>query len=134
MLGLDHLLFTTLILDDLEHEIGATEPFEVIRPSEIMDIREFHRMAMLYTVVELSTAVKPSLLQTLLDRGSLDVMYLDPDIQLFAPIVDVSAFAREHSIVPTPHATEPIPNDGCAQWTPCVSRLLRSYPPAPSYV
>ena len=33
--------FSTLILDDLEHEIGDNEPFEVIRPSEIMDIREF---------------------------------------------------------------------------------------------
>src|SRR6185436_19177343 len=57
--------------------------------------------------------VKPSLLQTLLDRGSPDVMYLDPDIQFFAPIDDVSTLAREHSIVLTPHATEPIPNDGC---------------------
>ena len=104
--------FTTLILDDLEHEIGSIEPFEVIRPADIMDIREFHRMAMIYSVVELSTAVKPWLLQTLLDGGSPVVTYLDPDIQFFAPIEDVPALASEHSIVLTPHATEAIPHDG----------------------
>jgi glycosyltransferase involved in cell wall biosynthesis/2-polyprenyl-3-methyl-5-hydroxy-6-metoxy-1,4-benzoquinol methylase len=105
---------SVLVLDDREREIGHSEPFEVIRPTEIgLSRREFHDMAFLYSLVELSTAVKPWLLRTLLDRGYETVTYLDPDMRVFAPIDDVSALALEHSLVLTPHTTEPIPDDGC---------------------
>ena len=102
-----------LVLDDEDGEIGPGEPFDIVRPYEIgLTPREFHDMAMIYTVLELSTAVKPWLLRTLLDRGATDVTYLDPDIEIFAPLDDLSALAREHSIVLTPHYTRPIPKDG----------------------
>ena len=69
-------------------------------------------MAMIYDITELSTAVKPWLLRTLLDRGLTDVTYVDPDVQVFAPLDDISELAREHSIVLVPHTTQPIPRDG----------------------
>ena len=65
----------------------------------------------IYDVTELCTAVKPWLLQTLLRMGTTSVLYFDPDIEIFAPLDDVGELAREHTIVRTPHTTEPIPRD-----------------------
>src|SRR5262245_31929959 len=45
-----------------------------------LDDAEIRRLAAIYDVRELSTAVKPLLLRYLLDSGSDAVMYLDPDI------------------------------------------------------
>ncbi len=105
--------FSVLVLDDVERQIGWGEDFEVIRPTDIgLDRREFHRMAMLYSVLELSTAVRPWLLRTLLERGHEAVVYVDPDIVFYASIEDLFELAAERSIVLTPHTTEPIPDDG----------------------
>ena len=41
-------------------------------------------MLTLYDVKEFATAVKPSLLRTLLAGGAAAAMYLDPDIVVFA--------------------------------------------------
>src|SRR5689334_19072857 len=73
----------TLVIDDLDHEVaGEEEPFEVVRPEEL-SIAQWHRMVAGYSVLELSTAVKPWLLRYLMgDRGAERVTYLDPDIQV----------------------------------------------------
>ena len=87
-------------------------PFEVMIPDQLpLDPTEFRRMATYYDVTELSTALKPTLLRHLLTTFAA-VMYLDPDIELFAPIGDLFDLAREHEIVLTPHVTMPIPRDG----------------------
>lgn len=106
--------FTACVLDDIGGDLDVSaEPFEVLSAYDIGIPRaEFHRMATIYDVMELATAVKPWVLRTLLDRGAPDVAYLDPDIQIFAPLDDVSVLAREHSIVLIPHVTEPMPRDG----------------------
>jgi hypothetical protein len=39
------------------------------------------------------------------------VLYFDPDIEIFAPLFDLGALARAHSIVLTPHVLEPFPQD-----------------------
>ena len=61
----------TLVIDDADHEIdGAAEPFEVVRPEELA-IAQWDQMAAGYSVLELSTAVKPWLLRHLLhERGA----------------------------------------------------------------
>jgi glycosyltransferase involved in cell wall biosynthesis len=103
--------FTTLILDagdDLD------EPFDVLTPYEIgIEPDELHRMAMIYDLKELATAVKPWLLRTLLDNGAGVAVYFDPDIAIYQPLDDIGVLAQEHSIVLTPHTTAPIPDDGC---------------------
>src|SRR5207247_1680734 len=71
-----------------------------------LDEREFQRMVMIYDVLELATAVKPWLLRTLLAKGGDVVAYFDPDIEVFAPLDEIPARAREHSIVLTPHITD----------------------------
>jgi glycosyltransferase involved in cell wall biosynthesis len=104
--------FTILLLDATESE--QANGYEILSPYEIgIDRRELHRMASIYDVKELATAVKPWLLKTLVTRGSEDVaVYFDPDIEVFAALDDVATLAREHSIVLTPHYTTPLPADG----------------------
>jgi hypothetical protein len=70
------------------------------------------QMRIIYDVVELATALKPTLIRTLLERGFDSVAYVDPDIEFFAPIDDVLAQAVVNGIVLTPHVVEPFPRDG----------------------
>ena len=48
----------------------------------------------------------------LLDRGFDHAVYFDPDISIERPIAELPGPCREHSIVLTPHLTEPMPRDG----------------------
>ena len=106
--------FTTLVVDDLSGEVGAgDEPFTVLRLGEIgIEHDEALRMAMIYDVMELCTAVKPWLLQHLLDEGAGVAMYIDPDIKVYAPLDEAAKAAVEQGIVLTPHVTRPMPRDG----------------------
>jgi FkbM family methyltransferase len=72
---------------------------------------DYLRMATAYSVTELATAVKPYLLRELRAHSDV-VMYLDPDIQVFAPMPELAELAREHGIVLTPHFLHPLPRDG----------------------
>lgn len=105
---------SVLVLDDHEGFIDpANEPFELIKCAEL-DGLPFAEMADRYSILELSTAVKPWLLQTLLDRngGTDHVVYLDPDIQVVGSLDHIRSLAVEHGIVLTPHMLSPIPRDG----------------------
>lgn len=89
------------------------EPFEVVLPDALpLAAGEFRKMAAIYDVTELATAVKPFFLQFLLDRGADAAMFLDPDIEVFAPLDELSRLAREHGIVLIPHTLRPVPADG----------------------
>ena len=95
-----------LVLDDNLGELDGNEPFEVLHLDELaIEPAELHTMAACYSVMELATAVKPWLLETLLRRGTPSVLYLDPDIQVFHSLKELSDLAEEHNIVLTPHVT-----------------------------
>jgi Glycosyl transferases group 1/Methyltransferase domain len=104
---------TVLVIDDPTGYIDpAAEDFELLTIEEIC-LPDAERMAAFYDVMELSTAVKPWLLRTLLARPGVEsVSYLDPDIQIFAPLTKIEEEAKKHSIVLTPHFTKPLPRDG----------------------
>ena len=103
---------SVLVLDADENADLADEPFEVLRPDDIgLDGPEFRRMATIYQLLELATAVKPWLLRHALDDGAAAVVYLDPDVEVFAPLDDLGALAREHGMVLTPHMLEPMTSD-----------------------
>ena len=62
--------------------------------------------AMKYDILELNTNVKPTFLRHLLVRYSLDaVLYLDPDIFVYAPLTPVFESLRTGTAVLTPHMT-----------------------------
>ncbi len=69
-------------------------------------------MTAIYNVMELATALKPFLLRHLLAAGAPSVTYLDPDIEVFAPLDDVAGAAERHGIVLTPHRLTAVPADG----------------------
>jgi glycosyltransferase involved in cell wall biosynthesis len=102
-----------LLIDEPGGYIDAeAEPFELVRPAEL-GIEDYERMAAIYDVVELSTAVKPWLLGHLLDGVGMDrVVYFDPDIRIFGRLDRLEELVREHGLVLIPHVTSPLPRDG----------------------
>ena len=104
----DRLELSVLVLDADYGDLDETqEPFEVLHPADLdIEPREFHRMAAIYDILELATALKPWLLQRLLETEDV-VTYLDPDIEVFSSLAPIEELAARHSIVLTPHTTTP---------------------------
>jgi glycosyltransferase involved in cell wall biosynthesis len=101
-----------LVIDDFDGYIDpAVEPFETLTPADI-GCDPFLAMALRYSVLELSTAVKPWLLLSLLSRTGGPVTYLDPDIEIHGSLALLDAEASAHGLVLTPHNLVPIPADG----------------------
>jgi glycosyltransferase involved in cell wall biosynthesis len=109
--------FTALVLDDFDNLINASdEPFKILRLDEIgIEPKEMFRMAGIYSVTELSTAVKPWLLRTLLAKGATTAIYLDPDIEVYASLDELADLALHHGIVLTPHITSALTRDGLSK-------------------
>ena len=73
-----------------------------------MPIQDLPRFCFQYNVTELNTAAKPFLLEYLFKHfGLKKLVYLDPDILLFASLQPVAELLDVHSVVLTPHMTEP---------------------------
>lgn len=105
--------FTVLVIDD-RPEPGTRDPrITWMRLADVgLDGDEIRRLAGIYNVTELSTAVKPLLLRRLLDDGAGEVIYLDPDIRVYGGLSDIVDLARRHDVVLTPHTMRPFPADG----------------------
>ena len=102
----------TLIIDDFGRYIDpAEESFEVLTPADI-NCEPFTHMALRYSVLELSTAVKPWLLRHLIEHTGQPVTYLDPDIKIYGSLDRLGELASGHGVVLIPHTSEPIPPDG----------------------
>ncbi len=108
--------FTVLLVDDEERALSpglaSDDRITWLRLGDIgLDRAEIDRLAGIYDVTELSTAVKPVLLRHLLDKGRQQVIYLDPDIRIFDSLEPVADLAATHGIVLTPHTMKPYPRD-----------------------
>jgi glycosyltransferase involved in cell wall biosynthesis len=105
--------FTVLLIDDEQRTLEA--PDARVRWLRLGDLPlaagEIRRLAGIYDVTELATAVKPLLLRRLLNDGYSEVAYLDPDIRVYHDFSEVGQLARAHGIVLTPHTMRPFPND-----------------------
>ncbi|MGH9212154.1 MAG: glycosyltransferase, partial [Acidimicrobiales bacterium] len=99
-----------LVVDPQDGWLREDEPFEVVTLGQLpVDPREWRRMAAMYDVVGLCCALKPVLLRYLVvDCGEETATYLDSDIEVFGPLDDLDAAAREHSLVLTPHRPGPL--------------------------
>ncbi len=104
--------FSVLVVDALPGEIPSTDGLEVVTPHDLcLDPAEFSRMALLYDVTELSTALKPWALELLLDRGADVAVYLDPDIYVYSALDEVEHAALDSGILLTPHTVSPMRRD-----------------------
>ncbi len=75
-----------------------------------LGLSHFEDMTLRYDVTELATALKPFFIQWLLEHTTLrDVIYLDPDVRLYAPLRDVhDALEAGAAMVLTPHIGAPL--------------------------
>jgi hypothetical protein len=87
----------------------GAEDFEILE-IERLPIADLRALCFRYDIMELATAVKPSVLRHLLAGGCDEAIYLDPDTRLYRPLVAVTQALRAGATgALTPHALEPLP-------------------------
>jgi len=94
--------------------IGDTLPGEELFtsvPLDALPLPDRRRFLFRYTLLELSTAVKPWMFEHLFARGYDRVVYLDPDIFVYGPLVELDAVPDETFLTLTPHLTGSIEGD-----------------------
>ncbi len=70
-----------------------------------------------YNTVELSTSIKPRAFQYFFAEKQADpVVFLDPDIAVYAKLDEVYRQLEQSDILLTPHILQPIPYDGLTPW------------------
>lgn len=105
--------FITLIIDGTEADRAEHAAGRVFLLEDLcLEPEVLEPMIVMYSVMEFATALKPALLQALLDRGYQAAAYFDPDIWVLGNLTDIFENAASHGIVLTPHALEPIARDG----------------------
>lgn len=105
--------FFVLIVADLD--ASAKSSFEghgytPVLPQEL-GLPDLRSHAMKFDILELNTNVKPSFLKFLLAQGFDEILYLDPDIFVYAPLDPVFDALGSSTAVLTPHMTAPV-DDG----------------------
>lgn len=113
----------TIFLADAALPDTAPQGVELL-PVSGLPIENLDDMAWRYNVIEFNTAVKPFCFDFMFDQRGCDAaVYLDPDIQVFAPLTAVEdALAGGASSVLTPHICAPLMDEG----TPSDIDLMRS--------
>jgi hypothetical protein len=105
--------FIIFLMDDTKHEFEQVIQqcgFSVLYPEHVA-IKDYKKLVFKYSIVEACTAVKPSVMLHLLERGADKVIYLDPDIMCFRPLREVIDALDRNAIVITPHSLSPKTND-----------------------
>ncbi len=112
-----------LLID--EHEgffTAAAERFETFSLRDINLREEVESLCFKYDVTEVATAVKPNFLRHLFSKRHLEnVLYLDPDILVTAPLDALFARLETADAILTPHLDTDFPDDGK---TPNTSSML----------
>jgi hypothetical protein len=103
--------FYLLIVDGLPEGVEAFPGITVLSPDDLQ-LPYLTELLFKYDVVQLCTAIKPTLLAMLMNRfGEERLAYIDPDIMLARPMDEVVAALEHSSIVLTPHIVRPLPFD-----------------------
>ena len=98
-----------IILSDARHSFDDLDIAAELIACDELGIHLIGNMKLWYSVIEFNTAVKPFTFRHLFnDRGFASAIYLDPDIQLYAPLDQVFTALADHSLVLTPHMTKPL--------------------------
>ena len=106
--ALDHHPDAALIilLADTRRPIGLLDSRVQIIWAEDLNYPDYLQCAFKYNIIEFNTALKPFAALKFLDHYK-KVIYLDPDVCVFAPLATVIATLDEYSSVFTPHAVSP---------------------------
>ncbi|MBI5929660.1 MAG: glycosyltransferase [Chloroflexi bacterium] len=108
----DNVYPIVLLVDAIEGQFDpSAENFEVMLAQDL-GIPRWPHFAMKYDIMELNTAVKPYLLETLFDRFEAQkVIYFDPDIVIYHNLDELLSLLDQNSIVLTPHLLDPLEDD-----------------------
>ena len=88
----------------------ANEPFDTVLGLEELGIPNARAWAFKHLLVEMCTAVKGAGALEIVRRHQPDkLVYLDPDIVVFGGLQDLSRELDTHSVLLTPHLTDPEP-------------------------
>ncbi len=101
-----------LFLCLVDEASGPYGDYSLIEAKDL-GIEEFDSFSFQYDIMELNTAVKPFMFLKLFKDLSYDqVIYFDPDIEIFSPVTTVlDALNEGASFVLTPHLLQPAEND-----------------------
>lgn len=101
--------FVVLVVDRKTDEIArAVSRLQLdVRHVQDLPFADFETLAYKYDILELNTAVKPTFLKSMLREGHDKVVYLDPDIRLYADPAPVLDALDAAAVVVTPHAQRP---------------------------
>jgi glycosyltransferase involved in cell wall biosynthesis len=105
--------FVLFLADEVPDHLSTDSlPFEVVEAKQL-GIGSFADMAFRYDIMEFNTAIKPFCFLHLMDRDpGGEVVYLDPDIYVTAPLDELpQAFSEGAELILTPHALAPL-DDG----------------------
>ena len=99
------------ICDELEG-LESPDPGIELVAVEQLGIAALDRMVVHYSILELNTAIKPSVFSWLFKDPAVDkVIYFDPDIQLFSSGEPLLQHLEAADVVLTPHLTAPLDDD-----------------------
>lgn len=93
----------TKLLEEAVLESGLNVMF-----AEDLGLPDKERLFYKYDIVELNTALKPTLIKQVFAMGYEHVLYLDPDIRVFASLDPVMIALQDADIVLTPHSMSPV--------------------------
>lgn len=102
--------FSVILSDKIPKElILKDEPFdEILTIYDLnLSVGTVDTWIFIHSVVEICTAVKGQALVNFLESGSEKVVYLDPDIAVFDDLNELECLLDEHSVILTPHQSEP---------------------------
>ena len=101
--------FVLIVARGMERSAFADEPYTPVLLEDI-GLEDLPSLAMKYGILELNTNVKPRFMLHLLQARSLgSLVYLDPDIFVYAPLTPIRESLRDTTAVLTPHMTSPLP-------------------------
>jgi len=105
-----HQFFVLIVADHHDAAVFAPEGDQFTPVSlHAIGLEDVRREAMKYDILELNTNVKPTFMKHLIGTYDLEkLVYLDPDIYVYAPLAPVFDALDTHDAVLTPHITQPI--------------------------
>lgn len=109
----DNLHLVVLLVDTIDgHFDPNDEPFDVILGTELENIPRFEHFCVKYDILELSTAVKPFLLEKLFNKYNADsIIYFDPDIVVYSRLDELLQLLEQYTAILTPHILQPLNDD-----------------------
>lgn len=101
-----------LIIDDIDGYVNSgNELFELIKLSDL-NMAGQKELCFKYNIIELSTALKPYLLQHILYTKNIDkILYLDPDIMVMNRLDELYNALDTSDFIITPHIDTDYPDD-----------------------